>query len=965
MNIRPTAITEREHWQHRIGLMLLLCCVVPLLPCTAQSTELTTVEAKSLYKNITMRRVSVHDPSIVYDSGSKRYYIFGTHKAAAWTADLQNWTQANPTWKVGSNNNAANSSAFVNPAVKKVTKGGVEVDFPQFNAVNWSARTQSDYNVDGNMWAPDVLWNPVMEKWCMYLSINGDAWHSSIILLTADKISGPWEYQGPVVICGFDNGSHSYKDTDLELVIGKQSSLPSRYNVGNGWGRRWPHTIDPCVFYDEEGHLRFIYGSWSGGIWMLDLDEKTGLRDYDVTYPSVDGNSDGVTSDPYYGKKLAGGYYVSGEGAYIEHIGRYYYLFVTYGFLSSDGGYEMRVFRSEKPDGPYVDSQNRPAIYPNYIMNYGVNGDRRGEKLIGAYNRWGFQTVGECAQGHNSILAADDERTYLVYHTRFNNGTEGFQERVHQVFLNEKDWLVAAPFEYNGETQTDAQNASQQLYAASEVPGTWQLLIHKYNMDYEKKEEVLPIEVELREDGTISGGTTGRWKLVEGTTYITVTIGSLTYYGVLTEQQMEPTTIKALCFTAASSTGINIWGYKVREKYQLARQLNSQTIPLSNAKRISSNTDLYGIDLLPNVELQWTSSDPDIISHEGRYNPAGLDENTPIRLTVKETCGDYFWTQSYNVTAQKDSMPDADYKSGMLAYYNFDEQPVANVLNTTETATFKHTTEATRPKLDTDRMRNGQVLRQYSGTSDIRFSYTEMANPLYGQELADGATIAFWIRPNDQNLWNGIWAFYDVSQRTRFFMTPNAYFGYNNGTDYVDINYADRATNYITSKQWNHVVVTLSPSAGITVYVNASVKSNSSYTYKGSIGGTDITKKAQVDFQTILNFIRLCPKLYLGYGSFWTSADMLFDDLMIYNRVLTAKDIRGLYMLANRVYDFADDLTSDIETIDNSPSTAHKATGDVYDLSGRKVADNDQLPVENRKLKKGIYISGGRKVIVR
>ena len=203
-------------------LVALLACYFVTLPGTAQTTELTANEAKSLYRNITMRRVSVHDPSIVYEPTSKRYYIFGTHKAGAWTSDLQNWTQANPTWKVGSNTNAANKDAFVNPAVKKVMKGGVEVDFPKFNAVDWAGRTDAAYNVDGNMWAPDVLWNPTMKKWCMYLSINGDAWHSSIILLTADQITGPWEYQGPIVICGFDAGSHSYKDTDLELVLGKQ-----------------------------------------------------------------------------------------------------------------------------------------------------------------------------------------------------------------------------------------------------------------------------------------------------------------------------------------------------------------------------------------------------------------------------------------------------------------------------------------------------------------------------------------------------------------------------------------------------------------------------------------------------------------------------------------------------------------------------------------------------------------------
>ena len=70
---------------------------------------------------------------------------------------------------------------------------------------------------------------------------------------------------------------------------------------------------------------------------MLKLDKNTGLRDYTYTYSGVtlDANA---TSDQYFGKKIAGGYYVSGEGPYIQHIGDYYYLFMSYGGYAPDGG---------------------------------------------------------------------------------------------------------------------------------------------------------------------------------------------------------------------------------------------------------------------------------------------------------------------------------------------------------------------------------------------------------------------------------------------------------------------------------------------------------------------------------------------------------------------------------------------------------------------------------------------------
>lgn len=957
-----------------------LLCSLAALPSHAQTTELTTQEAKTLYKNITMHHVSVHDPSVVYDEAADYYYIIGSHRGLARTRDLQNWTSLTEKFGVVRTNGTVETitysesnkknieRAFRTNQTKQITKDGKTIDFGNFDAVAWACALPdgdgNEWGLDGVMWAPDIIWNPVMQKWCQYMGINGYNGNSVIVLMTADQIEGPWIYQGPVAYSGFRTKTDdrvSWKLTDLELVIGEQSTLPERYNKptndnGVNWGDWWPNNIDPSVFFDEQGELWLIYGSWSGGIWMLKLNKENGLRDYDVTYATdYSASTKAMTSDAYFGKRVAGGCYVSGEGPYVEHIGQYYYLFVSYGGFAPDGGYQMRVFRSENPDGPYVDCRNQPATYTSWQVNFGPNTSNRGQLLMSSYNQWGFQTVGECAQGHNSAIAAKDGRNYLVYHTKFNDGTYGHLVRVHQLFVNEKGWLVAAPFEYNGETQTDEQNASQQLYQASEIPGKWQLLVHKYGLNHEKMEEVLPVEIELSDDGTISGGAKGKWELVDGTTYIHLTIGGINYFGVLTEQQMEPTNIKALCFTALNASGVPVWGYKIREKYQLARQVNTQTIPVAGTRRVSGSIDLYNVPLLPGVDLQWTSSEPDIISSEGRYNPAGLTENADVQLTALETCGDYYWKQAYNVVAQKDTIPAVDYKSGMLAYYNFDASPVVNILNAEQTANLRRTTPAEKPELEEGGVRNGSVLHQFTTTTENRYSYAEMPNPYYGLSLDDGATIAFWVKPNDDNLWNCIWAFYNASQKKRFFMTPNAYLGYSDGTDYVDINHADRATHYLTPGQWSHIILTISPDNGISIYVNGALKASSGYAYRGSVDGKSISKKADVDFTLFLRFMQECPNFYLGYGSFWSSADMHIDDLMLYNRVLTSQELRGLYTLANRVYDFAGDLTDAIEIVENGKRPANNTS--TYDLSGRKVAP--------ASLKKGVYISNGKKIIVR
>ena len=549
---------------------------------------------------ITLTRVSVHDPSVVYEPSSKYYYIFGTHRGLARTMNMMSWSSAsytlglvNDAGKVTSTTASnANSTGntfsrfFKTNITKTVTIGGEEKTFGNFDVHAWSAAASQNYGLDGNMWAPDVVYNEKMKKWCLYFSINGDSWASSIVLLTADRISGPYVYQGPVVFSGFGNTSNadlSYKKTDLELVLGEQKSLPARYNVGSKWGNRWPNCIDPCVFFDEEGKLWMTYGSWSGGIWMLELNEETGLRDYDVKY-NVTGSGDGVTSDPYYGKKIAGGFYVSGEGSYIEYINGYYYLFMSYGFMLSAlpddpdaGGYQMRVFRSEKPDGPYKDSRGASAVYTQYAKNFGPNCDTRGVNIFGAYGDWGLMSLAEREQGHNSIIAAEDGRTYLVYHTRFQDNTQGHAVRVHQVFQNQDGWLVAAPFEYTGETVKSADISTTQQVATENIPGTYKLMIHRYGLDYKwgNQELVTPIDITLSADGTISGDKSGTWEAVEGTSYVNLTIGGLLYKGVMVNQVMESNTTnwpsttftannknKTVAITALARSGVTAWAYR-------------------------------------------------------------------------------------------------------------------------------------------------------------------------------------------------------------------------------------------------------------------------------------------------------------------------------------------------------------------------------------------------------------------
>ncbi|MGB4659264.1 MAG: glycoside hydrolase family 43 protein [Mobilitalea sp.] len=456
-------------------------------------------------------KVSVHDPSIVKANG--RYYIFGSHMAWAKSEDLMNWT---------------------------TFRNNINTDYEQLLGGLWEdyCKSASNPNLGGNLWAPDVIYNKAMGKYCMYMSVNGDNWNSAIALLTADDIEGPYEYKGVVVYSGFSK--NTVKKTDVPQVLGEDADI-ARYESTKNTKL---NAIDPNVKYDEEGNLWMVFGSWFGGLYMIKLDSETGLRDYEYTFATVENES-----DQYYGYKIAGGWGVSGEGAYINKFGDYYYLFVSYGGLTAQGGYQMRVFRSEKIMGPYVDQKGESSVYTKATNNLT---SIIGVRLMGAYKFTG-NTETCVAQGHNSILLDEDGKMYVVYHTRFQRGTKSNPEThevyVHQMFLTEDDWLVAAPYEYSEET------ISATGYEKKEVVGEYEFVVHTPNMYYQivAKKEIGIAQIQniaLYSDGTVSGDLTGTWSNSEGTADMTITIDGVEYKGVFVKQINETDNKVVMTFTA-------------------------------------------------------------------------------------------------------------------------------------------------------------------------------------------------------------------------------------------------------------------------------------------------------------------------------------------------------------------------------------------------------------------------------
>jgi arabinan endo-1,5-alpha-L-arabinosidase len=99
------------------------------------------------------------------------------------------------------------------------------------------------------------------------------------------------------------------------------------------------NAIDPALIVDREGRFWMSFGSFWGGIKMIELDAATGKR---------------VAADsPIYA--LAD--YPAIEAPFIHYKDGYYYLFVNWGRCCRglDSTYEIRVGRSASITGPYLD----------------------------------------------------------------------------------------------------------------------------------------------------------------------------------------------------------------------------------------------------------------------------------------------------------------------------------------------------------------------------------------------------------------------------------------------------------------------------------------------------------------------------------------------------------------------------------------------------------------------------------
>lgn len=441
--------------------------------------------------------VGVHDPMVIKDDGT--FYVFGSHLASAKSDDLIQWEQISTHLH---NNNHLIPNVFEEMR----------------EALEWG---ESD-----TFWAGNVIQLADGRYYFYYSVCRGDSPRSALGLAVSDNVDGP------------------YENVEILLKSGMwgQPSEDGRVYDAN----IHPNAIDPHTFYDEEGKLWMVYGSYSGGIFILEIDSATG-------YP-LPGQG--------YGKKLLGGNHSRIEAPYILYSpdSGYYYLFLSFGGLGADGGYNIRIARSENPDGPYYDPMGNDMINVRGPMGSSFDDlaiEQYGGKLIGNFRFLNLDSsytgVGYVSPGHNSAYYdKEEDKYYIFFHSRFPGQGERHQVRVHQMFINENGWPIIVPHRYAGEEIGS--------YAEEDIIGTYAFVNHGREISSEIKDSIL---IDLKSDGTISGNQSGKWVL-DGDHNITLTINGTVYNGVVIEQWDNGLKKYMLAFTAFSEDkGTAIWGSQI------------------------------------------------------------------------------------------------------------------------------------------------------------------------------------------------------------------------------------------------------------------------------------------------------------------------------------------------------------------------------------------------------------------
>ncbi|WP_077305684.1 family 43 glycosylhydrolase [Terribacillus halophilus] len=735
---------------------------------------------------------SVHDPSVI--EVDDQYYVFGSHLAAAKTNDLMKWKMVDSGVRDG------------NKLIPNVTEELKET-------LDWA---QTD-----TLWAADVIQLADGKFYMYYNACKGDSPRSAMGVAVADNIEGP------------------YEDTGIILKSGMWDEPSEDGTIYDG--TKHPNVVDPDVFYDKDGKLWMVYGSYSGGIFIMEMDEKTGKP--------LPGQG--------YGKKLMGGNHSRIEGPAMMYSPEtdYYYMFLSFGGLDSFGGYNIRAVRSESPDGPFYDAEGNdmtdvkadptlPLFDDKSIEPYGVKllGNNLFEKKVGDPGE--EPGIGYVSPGHNTAFYDEDTKNhYLIFHSRFPDRGEEHEVRVHQMHMNKDGWPVVAPSRNTNETEAKIK--------LKDMAGDYQYVNHGKDISADVKTSE---QITLKKNGKVEGAIEGKWKRGKNNE-ITLTIEGEKYSGFFLKQWDEAAQQYDTTFTALSDKGVAVWGNRMedmKDKEIVAAVKEDLEIP--------NSTNLYQSVELPTEgthesRITWTSSNSDVIEEDGTiHRPEAGSGDGKATLTAKIQAGKKKAMKSFQVTVkQQASEPE-------ISQYNFDHPGS------------REATDASGNNLAA--LLKGNAVQTADGklALDGKDSYVELS-PLAAD--AEDFTFAALVNWQGGAAWQRI---FDIgaSNGQNMFLTPSDGSGKLRFTinDGADQNVAADTT--LPVNEWVHLAVTLEGNTG-KLYVN------------GELAGTN--ENITANPSDILGDTN-----YLGKSRY--SADPFFggqmDEVVFYREALDNAEIESL-----------------------------------------------------------------------
>lgn len=744
--------------------------------------------------------VTVHDPSIV--TSGDDIWAFGSHGASAHTTDLMAWQQH--TVDLSQNpDNALFEDIYTELA----------------ETFEW-ANTRT-------LWASDVIRLPDGRFAMYYNACEGSSPRSALGLAVSDTVDGPYENEGILLKSGMEGESE---------------------NPGEVYdGRVHPNAVDPDAFYDAEGDMWLVYGSYSGGIHILKLDPGTGEP----------------LPDQGYGTHLVGGNHSRIEAPTIQYDAEtgYYYLYLSFGGLDAAGGYDVRVARSTSPDGPYLDAQGNdmaevrsdptlPLFDDVTIQPYGV-------KLMGGHlftrelgDPGEGAGIGYVSPGHTSWYQDPDTgRTFIVFHARFPGSGEYHEVRVHQLWMNDDGWPVISPQRYAGETAGKVFR--------SDVTGSWQLV----NMGKDiTTVAARSVDVSLAQDGRITGAVTGRWKLT-GENAATLTVDGETYSGRFVpvwDPALEDWTTG---FTAVSDEGVTVWGRQTPD------QSDAEAVSAVIAALDLGDTSAVTADLvLPTAgtggaQISWESSDPAVVSPEGRVTRPELGApHAHVTLTATVTAGTESRSVSFDIVVLART-------PGVLAgSWSFEQ-------DLTDAAGIHPPAATTGPRID---LAGDPASFVADGVAGSALHLPGTAGVRLPDGLVQGSdyTVSVWLRPETLSAFTT--AFFAAAGPDSWIsLVPQGHAGVGGATMlWAGSRWYDAGTGEtIPIGEWSHVAFVVD-SGSVAVYVDGERR------FQGT------------GFPDVLS----APGAVFGVGVNWWDAPFRgdVDELSVWSSALTAEDVADL-----------------------------------------------------------------------